>query len=304
MAVASSAQGDWTFGGAWPYEPRWLTTPDGIRIHYVDEGPRGGQTVVMLHGNPTWGYLYRNFIRALTDRGFRAIAHDEMGFGRSEKPADVRAYSVERHVRHFGALVDELRLDQVTLVVHDWGGPIGLSWAVDHPERVARLAILNTVAWPAPTRRPSLAYRILASPGLGDLLVRRANVVVRYALPRRLVARPIPESERRGYLECYPTPASRTGIYAAVRLAVESVEGGPAREHLARLEAALDRLAGKPTLIVWGMRDPILKPALLRRFRERFPQAEVHELADASHFLQEDAPERILPLLLKYLERS
>lgn len=304
MAIAPSAQGDWTFGGTWPYEPHWLTTPDGISIHYVDEGPRGGQPVVMLHGNPTWGYLYRNLIRALTDRGFRAIAHDQMGFGRSEKPADVRAYSVERHARHFGALVDKLRLDQITLLVHDWGGPIGLTWAVDQPERLRRLVLLNTVAWPAPTRRPSLAYRILASPGLGDLLVRRANVVIRYALLRRLVAHPIVERERRGYLETYPTPESRAGIYAAVRLAVESVKGGPAREQLARLEAAVDRLAGKPTLIVWGMRDPILKPTLLRRFRERFPNAEVHELADASHFLQEDAPEEIVALLLEFLEGS
>jgi pimeloyl-ACP methyl ester carboxylesterase len=280
----------------------WVET-DGVRLHVVDEG--AGEPVVMLHGNPTSSHLWRNFVPPLVAAGYRAVAPDQLGFGSSDKPSDWRVYSYERHVRHFAAVVDELRLDDVTLVVHDWGGPIALAWAVEHPERVRRLVVLNTVGWPPPPgRRPSLGYRVLAAPILGDVLVRGAHAVVRYALLRRLLTRPIPERDRAGYLNAQPSWASRAGILAAIRHSVEVVHGGPARDRLERVGARLDRLADKPTLIVWGMRDPILKPTLLRRWRERFPQADVHELDDASHFLQEDAHERIVPILLDFLERT
>lgn len=280
----------------------WLET-DGVRLHVVDEGT--GEPVVMLHGNPTSSHLWRNFVRPLVDAGYRAVAPDQLGFGRSDKPSDWRAYSYERHVRHFGAIMDELGLDEVTLVLHDWGGPIGLAWAVEHPERVGRLVILNTVGWPPPSgRKPGLGYRILAAPLLGDVLVRGAHAVVRYALLRRLVSRPIPAADRAGYLKAQPSWGERAGILAAIRHSAEVVGGGPTRDRLEQVGAKLDVLSGKPTLIVWGMRDPILKPTLLRRWRERFPAAEVHELDEASHFLQEDAHERIVPLLLDFLGRT
>jgi cis-3-alkyl-4-acyloxetan-2-one decarboxylase len=282
--------------------PQWLQT-DGVRLHVVDEG--AGEPVVMLHGNPTSSQLWRNFVPPLVEAGYRAVAPDQVGFGRSDKPSDWRAYSYERHVRQFAAVMDELRLDDVTLVVHDWGGPIALAWAVEHPERVRRLVILNTVGWPPPPgRRPSLGYRLLAAPFVGDVLVRGAHAVVRYALLRRLVTRPIPDAARAEYLAAQPSWSSRAGILAAIRHSVEVVRGGPARDRLDRVGSDLDCLAGKPMLIVWGMRDPILKPSLLRRWRERFPQAEVHELEDASHFLQEDAHERIVPLLVEWLGRT
>jgi cis-3-alkyl-4-acyloxetan-2-one decarboxylase len=271
----------------------WVET-DGVRLHVVDEG--SGEPVVMLHGNPTSSHLWRNFVPPLVEAGYRAVAPDQLGFGRSDKPSDSREYSYGRHVRHLGAVMDALELGDVTLVLHDWGGPIGLAWAVEQPERVRRLVLLNTVGWPPPLgRRPSLGYRVLAAPLLGDVLVRGAHAVVRYALLRRLVTRPIPEADRAGYLAAQPTWASRAGILAAIHHSVEVVRGGPARDEL---------LTDKPALIVWGMRDPILKPSLLRRWRERFPQAEVHELANASHFLQEDAHEQIVPLLLDFLRRT
>ena len=276
---------------------------DGVRLHVVDEG--SGDPVVMLHGNPTSSHLWRNFVSPLVAAGYRAVAPDQLGFGRSDKPSDPQVYSYERHIRQFAAVVDELGLDDVTLVMHDWGGPIALAWAVEHPDRVRRLVVLNTVGWPPPVgRSPSLGYRVLASPFLGDVLVRGAHAVVRYALLRRLVTRPIPEPDRAGYLEAQPSWASRAGVLAAIRHSVEVVRGGPTRERLEQVGACLDRLADKPTLIVWGMRDPILKPPLLRRWRERFPHAEVHELEDAGHFLQEDAHERVVPLLVDWLGRT
>jgi cis-3-alkyl-4-acyloxetan-2-one decarboxylase len=208
-------------------------------------------------------------------------------------------------VRHFGAIVDELGLDDITLVLHDWGGPIGLAWAVEDPDRVRALVLLNTVGWPPPLgRTPALGYRLLGAPVLGEVLVRGAHAVVRYAVLRRLVSRPIPQADRDAYLRAQPTWGSRAGILAAIRHSLEVVRGGPSRDLLERVGRRLERLADKPVLVVWGMRDPILKPSLLRRWRERFPQAEVHELPDASHFLQEDAHERIVPLLVEFLRRT
>src|SRR5215469_18264462 len=120
---------DWTFGGLWRFEPRWFGTPDGL-MHYVDEGPRDGRPVVLVHGNPTWGFLYRNFIGPLTRAGHRAIVPDHLGFGRSDKPSDPELYRIPRHVARLDALLESLDLRDAVVVVQDWGGPIGLSWAV------------------------------------------------------------------------------------------------------------------------------------------------------------------------------
>jgi pimeloyl-ACP methyl ester carboxylesterase len=136
---------DWTFDGTWPYEPKWFESGDG-RMHYVDEGPPDGRPVVMVHGNPTWGYLYRNFIPALVEAGHRAIVPDHLGFGRSEKPNDPEHYRVPRHAARLEELLESLDLSGATLVPQDWGGPIGLYWATRHPERVDGLFILNTYA--------------------------------------------------------------------------------------------------------------------------------------------------------------
>src|SRR5260221_1241939 len=135
---------DWTFGGLWPFEPRWFETSDG-RMHYVDEGPRDGRPVVLVHGNPTWGFLYRNFVGPLTQAGHRAIVPDHLGFGRSVKPADPELYRIPRHVARLEALLESLDLRDAVVVVQDWGGAIRLSWAVAHPELVSRLFILYTV---------------------------------------------------------------------------------------------------------------------------------------------------------------
>ena len=136
---------DWTFGGTWPYEAKWFESEDG-RMHYVDEGPRDGKPVVMVHGNPTWGYLYRNFISGVVEAGYRAIVPDCLGFGRSDKPDEPELYRIPRHATRIEALLESLDLKNATAVVQDWGGPIGLARATRHPERVRSLFLLNTFA--------------------------------------------------------------------------------------------------------------------------------------------------------------
>jgi haloalkane dehalogenase len=305
---------DWTFGGTWPYEPRWLTTSDGIRLHYVDEGPRPGRPIVMVHGNPTWSYAFRHFIRAFRDAGFRAIAYDQMGYGRSDKPEDPSEYSLERHTRQFGDLVQQLVPTSFTLLIRDWGGPIALGWAIDHPERVSRIVVLNTATGelsPDLSPRPSTLkaqppfqfFRAVAVPGLGELMIQRAHLAVRgilflIGLKHRSRLGP---NEKAAYLAPHPTRASRAGILAAMR---RFKPYHPPAETDRRTEAGLGRFSGKPVLICWSMGDPALGPRALARWRRLFPAAEVHEVHDSRYYPEEDAYERIIPHILDFLTRA
>ena len=149
--MAMTLNGD--FGGTFPFEPRYLDAGE-IKLHYVDEGPRDSAPLLFAHGNPTWSYLWRRQIAELSSRGHRCIAFDHMGFGRSDKPPQLSAYSLERHVANALALIDELDLADVTLVAHDWGGPIGLGAMVERSDRLRALVLMNTWAWELPSFLP------------------------------------------------------------------------------------------------------------------------------------------------------
>jgi haloalkane dehalogenase len=287
-----------TFGGTWPYEPRWLET-DGVHLHYVDEGSRNGEPVVMLHGVPTWSYLYRRFIPPLVEHGFRAIAYDQLGFGRSDKPAATDAYTLERWIRHLDALVDELELEKITLVMHDWGGPVGLGWAVDHVERVKRLVLFNTGTGAVDEGPAPLGYALLRAPLLGDVLTRGANAF-RFAL---LYAADLDDDAKAAYAKPHPSWKTRAGLAKAPRM-LPFDSGNPSREIVRHTVDELGRLYAKPKLVVWGMKDPVLRPHILKNLRQRLGQAEVRELRDVSHFVQEDAPDDAIRYVLEFLERT
>jgi cis-3-alkyl-4-acyloxetan-2-one decarboxylase len=295
---------DWTFNGLWPYAPRWFDTPDG-RMHYVDEGPRDGRPVVLVHGNPTWGFLYRNFIGPLTAASHRAIVPDHLGFGRSDKPDDPELYRIPRHVHRLDALLESLDLDDAVVVPDDWGGPIGLAWAVAHPDRVSGLFILNTYAHgPRGKITLPLPLRLFRAPGVGEVMVRGRHRFVRVFVFRvgvvhreRLTA-----DVRRAYLEPHPSWSSRTGVLVFPR-EIPASGKGPVAELTGRLERGLEEhFRPKPVRIMWAMRDPAFTPQMLDNLWLRtFPTAEVTRLEDAGHFLQEDAHERIVPELLRFL---
>jgi cis-3-alkyl-4-acyloxetan-2-one decarboxylase len=298
---------DWTFGGLWPYEPHWFETPDG-RMHYVDEGPRDGRPVVLVHGNPTWGFLYRNFVGALVEAGHRAIVPDHLGFGRSDKPDNPELYRIPRHVGRLEALLESLDLHDAVVVPDDWGGPIGLSWAVAHPERVSGLFILNTYAHgPRGKIKLPLPLRLFRAPGVGEVLVKGLHLFVRVFVFRvgvvhreRLTpevggARPAP----------HPSRFSHTGVLVFPR-EIPADGTGPVAELTGQLERALEeRFRSKPVRIMWGMRDPAFTPQFLDELWLRtFPDAEVTRLEDAGHFAQEDAHERVVPELVRFLAKS
>jgi cis-3-alkyl-4-acyloxetan-2-one decarboxylase len=299
-ATTATATTDWTFGGLWPYEPRWFETPEG-RMHYVDDGPRHGRPVVLVHGNPTWGFLYRNFIGPLTQAGHRAIVPDHLGFGRSDKPTDPELYRIPRHVARLDALLESLNLRDAVVVVQDWGGPIGLSWAVAHPERVSGLFILDTFA--GPRQNIPVPLRLFRTPGVGEALVKGLDMFVRGFLFRAGVVHHerLTEDVRRAYLAPHPTWSSRTGELVFPR-EIPSSDTGPIAGLLARLNREIEQeFRSKPARIMWAMRDPAFTPAVLEQWRKTLPDAPVTKLDDASHYLQEDAYERIVPQLLSFL---
>lgn len=188
---------DWSFGGTWPYEPRWLFT-DGVRIHYVDEGPRDGEPVVLLHGTPYWAYVFRREIAELA-AGSRAIAYDQLGFGRSDKPERESEYSLERDVAHLRALVEELGLGSAALIAQAAAVPIARAYAGSEPGQVARLEEQDEPPLP----------ELLHVPLVGKLLVKGARLPLRGA--------PLSEEERAAYLAPHPSWASRSGIVASLR---------------------------------------------------------------------------------------
>ena len=285
---------------AWPVASR-TTSVGGHSMAYVDQG--SGPPVVLVHGNPTWSFYYRSLLAALPPLGLRAIAPDHIGMGRSDKPsADEYPHTLQRRVDDFAAFVDGLDLDEpLSLVVHDWGGAIALAWAVDHADRVDKLVVLNTGAFPIPPGK-SMPWSLSAArlPVLGDVAVRRLNLFSLGALVMGTGRRWLGPEARAGLLAPYDRPEHRVAVAQFVRDIPLSPQD-PAYGVLARTESRLHLLRDKPTLVCWGMKDPVFDATVLDHLLTHLPQAEVHRYADAGHYVLEDAADRIVPLACRLL---
>lgn len=284
----------------WPYATH-STLVGGHRMAYVDEG--SGPPVLLVHGNPTWGFYYRSLLAALPPLGLRAIAPDHIGMGRSEKPSAAQyPHTLARRVADFGEFVDGLGLTEpVSLVVHDWGGAIALAWAVDNVERVDRLLVLNTGAFPIPPGK-ALPWSLAAArvPVLGGVAVRGFNAFSRGALVMG-TGRPVLGREARAGLTApYDSPAHRVAVHEFVR-DIPMSPRDPAYGVLARTESRLPLLDGKPTAVCWGMQDPVFDGTVLDHLLTLLPSAEVHRYADAGHYVLEDAADRIVPIATRLL---
>jgi len=269
---------DWLDREEYPFVSNYWRTPGG-RMHYIDEGE--GEPVVMVHGVPSWSFGYRKLIRRLAPR-FRCVAMDHLGFGLSDKPPHWE-YRPEALAANVAALVDGLGLERVTLVVHDWGGPLGLAYAIERPERVARLVLLNTWMWSsAGDARHELAARGLASPVYG-LLEDRFNFTARAFIPQLMDERArLTHEAHLQYLWPLRERDDRRGCWSLIRSMMHS------GEWLNELWARRERLAGIPATIVWGLRDRAFTRADLERWRGVFSDAEVHALRRVGHFPQEE----------------
>jgi len=283
-----------------PFRSHWLNTAAG-RCHFLDEGPAAAPALVMLHGNPTWSFYYRHLVSAFKN-DYRVIVPDHMGCGLSDKPKTY-AYTLAQHVKNLEALIAHLELKSFTLLMHDWGGAIGMGYATRHSGNVSRLVIFNTAAFFLP--QCPLRIRVCRVPFLGALLVRGLNGFSRAAFhfatsqPERFT-----ETVRAGYLAPYTDWNSRVAVHAFVR-DIPLEEDHPTRKTLDEIDGRLSTLASKPMLVIWGADDfCFTEKDFLPEWRRRFPDAEVHVLKDAGHYVVEDAHERIIPLLSDFLNRQ
>jgi haloalkane dehalogenase len=281
----------------YPFQPRYEDL-DGLRMHYLDEGPPDAPPVILFHGEPTWSYLYRTMIPILAQRT-RVVAPDLFGFGRSDKPTDRGWYSYVRHVQSMEQLLaDRLDVRDATLVVQDWGGPIGLRFAVLHPDRVARLVVLNTglsfpsEKWPTST---FLRWRDFAERTGLELPI---AVVIQSA-----TATEVPPEVIAAYEAPFPTPESKTGA-AMFPLLVPIHQGDPGVEEMLETREALARW-DKPALVYFSDSDPIFSKRVAESMARLIPTAgEPEFLEGASHFLQEDAGPNVARRIVRFLDAA
>ena len=283
---------DWVDRDAFPFRSRFLEVAPGHRVHYVDEGD--GDTLLFVHGTPTWSFEWRECIRVL-GRTHRCIAMDNLGFGLSGRPRDFD-YSPESHARVLRDFVSGLQLSDITLVVHDYGGPIGFPLALDRPTIVRRLVLLNTWMWSFGDDRDMVRKAKIAGGGLGRLLYRYANFSLRVLTPSAYADRAkLTPRIHQQYLAPFRDLDSRERVLWPL---ARAILGSSA--YYDSLWRKRDRLRDIPALIVWGTRDPAFKPALLGRWRQALPHATVVELP-VGHWPQEEAPDRVTGAMQAFL---
>lgn len=285
----------------YPYQSRYLRldskTPDGVlKYHYLDEGR--GETLLMLHGNPTWSFYYRNLVKGLKDK-YRCVVPDHIGCGLSDKPQDYN-YTLAQHIDNLEYLIDQLRLKDITLVMHDWGGAIGMGYAVRHPQNIKRLVIFNTAAFLS--GRIPFSINLCRLPVIGPVAIRYFNAFARIATFRACKNRGRMSAKvRRGYLAPYNSCANRIANLRFVQDIPMSPDV-PSYPVVKFIESRLNLLRRRPILIMWGKKDFCFDDYYLDRWKNIYPEAVVHEIEDAGHYVVEDAYERIIPWMRDFME--
>ena len=287
----------------WPFAARYARV-NGWRMHYVDEGD--GDPVLLLHGNPTWGFLYRDVIGPLVQSGRRVIVPDMIGFGLSEKPTREHAHTLDGHTANLVSLVRQLGLTRVTVVCHDWGGPTGLSFAMSNPERIRALVVMSTWAWPYPPAEfhtRVFPWRLMHAPLVGPYLLGRHNALAGRGVYLSVVDRDKFRREAQLIYEAVlPDTETRLLTWVWPRW-IPLDDNACALDRFVWLEQELKK-SKLPTMIVWGREDEVFDAATFAdRFKQLLPHAEGPHLVTGRHFLQEDSGPEIAELIRSFLNR-
>lgn len=279
----------------YPFKDYWMPYRDGM-IHYVDEGQ--GPVILLLHGNPTWSYLYRNVIKELSGE-CRLIALDYPGLGMSRAPSDY-GYTPKEHSEAVTEFIRRLNLKEFVLVVQDWGGPIGLGYAVRHRENLRGIVVMNTWAWPATLPAMKLFSFAMGGWPFGYWLQTRCNFFAKKIVPHGIYhSEKITDILRKAYTDPFPTPKSRKPTWVFPR------QIRKARPWLAEIEAKLPVLSNLPAQILWGMKDSAgFPPEEMAKWQGYLKLNETETLDDASHYVQEDRPDRVVASIRRVLERT
>ena len=284
---------DWVSDEMFPFESRFFDTPDGQRMHYLDEGD--GQAIVFVHGNPSWSFEFRHLIADLRS-DYRCIAPDHVGFGLSTRSDDRDDHHPHAHAKRFAALLDHLHVDSATLFMSDWGGPIGLDYARRRPARVSQLVIANTWCWPV-NRDPHFIFfsSMMRSP-LGQYLIKRRNFFVNGVMPRAIAIKSaISDDVMEHYRLAQSSPRERAACAALPGYIIG------ANNWLDEIWEDRARFTDKPALILWGLQDIAFRRKELDRWRSALDYTEVHDYDDVGHFVAEEAPERVVEALRDFM---
>lgn len=270
----------WLDHNEYPFASHFLEL-DAERMHYVDEGH--GSPIVFVHGTPVWSFLYRNQIKALS-ASYRCIAPDHLGFGLSDKPVGW-GYRPSDHARNLATLIGRLGLRDITLVLHDFGGPIGMSYALEHPENVARIVVFNSWMWSLRENREARQISAALSGEFGRWLYERLNFSPRYLIPAVAGERPLPRRIHAHYINAAPDPQSRHAMWVCARELIGS------SDWFATLWQRRERIRDIPALLLWGLRDRGVRSGVfdLARWQSVFADARTVTYPGAGHFVQEDA---------------
>lgn len=287
---------NWVSDEMFPFRSNYFTTPSGHQMHYVDEGE--GETIVFLHGNPSWSFEFRHLINGLRGE-FRCVAPDHIGFGLSGRSRSKADHHPEAHARSFEALLTELDLRDVTLYMSDWGGPIGLDFARKHPDRVKRIVVANTWSWPVNDDMHFRRFSFMMRSWVGQLLIKRFNCFVNKVVPKAVGDPSILTREVMDhYRNAQPSWSARSACAALPGHIIW------ASDWLSSIWDGRSAFADKPAMIFWGLKDIAFRAKELERWESTLSNYEVREFDDCGHFLAEEAPERILPDLRAFMARS
>ena len=288
----------------YPFTPKKFEVRPGLSMSYLDEGPRDGEVIVMLHGNPSWSYYWRNLVSGLSDR-YRCIVPDHIGMGFSDKPGDRDYdYTLQSRIDDVAALLKHLGIDgPATLAVHDWGGMIGFGWALTHAAQVKRLVITNTAAFPLPSAKKMPWQLSLGRDSkFGAFIIRAFNAFSSGASYQGVETK-MPADVRRAYVSPYDSWANRISTLRFM----QDIPLHPGDKAWALVEAAGQRLpqfADRPAFIGWGLKDFVFDKHFLAGFRNALPNAQVNAFEDAGHYVLEDKQAELVPAIRKFLDAN
>lgn len=264
---------------------------NGQKLHYIEEGK--GETILFVHGTPSWSFDYRNIIKGLRS-DFRCIGIDHIGFGLSDKPEHYD-YSTQNHSKTIEKFIVNKNLENITLVVHDFGGPIGLDFAIQHPEKIKNLVILNSWLWSSENDLDYIKLkRILKSPLL-PFLYRYLNFSPKFILPQSFGDNKLPKNLLKQYTKPFADKTQRNGALAFAKSLLNDQDWF---EHLWNKKNAISE---KPTLFIWGMKDAVIKPHNLEKFQSGFTNSKAFKLETSGHFPQEEQPEKVINAIFDFL---
>ncbi len=283
----------WLNKGLYPFQHQFIQLRDG-KMHYIDEGE--GETLLFIHGTPTWSFLYRNYIKELS-KNHRCIAIDHIGFGLSEKPVHLTGTPSD-HAKNLGEFISKLDLHEITLVVHDFGGPIGLAAGIEHHDKIKRVVLFNSWLWATKEEKDAIKVDKILNSTLGKFLYLHMNFSPKVLLKKGFADRKkLSKEVHQHYIKPFPNKNSRMSLLNIGKALVGSSDWYQEQWQ------QLDELNDKEWLILWGFKDAFITPKYLRKWQERLPDAEIHEF-DCGHFVQEEQASHSIELIRRFMNRN